>query len=300
MLADDRHGIVQSHHLNHPGICRAARSSTSRRVPPSTGQARIEAYFMPGTTRSMVKRAVPSTLGRCVQAPGRLADQPELIGRLERNVFGDRQLRGVLDQLAIAEALAVRAQYAAVLGAQLIGAQLPALGRGLNQQQARRRAGLAQRLPVAADRGRAAGGLEIQQLVVVDLLVRRGFLEGDLLEADLQLLGDHHRQAALRALAHLDLRHGEGDLAVAVDADEGIQRRGVGHRLVFRAFVQDLLGEAASGERQGETDHQPAQGQAADLEQGAARRGLQGRVGLAHLAPPHAWATRLMALRMRV
>ncbi len=45
-----------------PGICRAARSLTSRRVPPSTGQARIEAYFMPGTTRSMVKRAVPSTL----------------------------------------------------------------------------------------------------------------------------------------------------------------------------------------------------------------------------------------------
>jgi len=45
-----------------------------------------------------------------------------------------------------------------------------------------------------------------------------------LLQVHLQLFGDQHRDGGIGALAHLDIGHGEDDLPVASDADEGIGR----------------------------------------------------------------------------
>ena len=45
-----------------------------------------------------------------------------------------------------------------------------------------------------------------------------------LLQVDLQLLGDQHRDGGVGALAHLDVGHGQDDLPIGSDADEGIGR----------------------------------------------------------------------------
>jgi hypothetical protein len=47
-------------------------------------------------------------------------------------------------------------------------------------------------------------------------------LEPHLFQVHLQLLGDQHRDRSVGALAHLDIRHGQDDLPIASDADEGV------------------------------------------------------------------------------
>ncbi len=45
-----------------------------------------------------------------------------------------------------------------------------------------------------------------------------------LLQIHLQLFGDQHGDGRVGALAHLDIGHGQDDLPIASDADEGIGR----------------------------------------------------------------------------
>ena len=67
--------------------------------------------------------------------------------------------------------------------------------------------------------------------------------EPHLLQVHLQLFGDQHRDRGVGALPHLDIGHGQDDLAVAADADEGIRHEIFG------------LSGFASAERQAETQH---------------------------------------------
>jgi hypothetical protein len=53
-------------------------------------------------------------------------------------------------------------------------------------------------------------------------------LQPHLLEVHLELFGDQHRDRGVGALAHLDIGHGQDDLAVAPDADEGVGRETIG------------------------------------------------------------------------
>jgi len=59
-------------------------------------------------------------------------------------------------------------------------------------------------------------------------------LQPHLFQVDLQLFGDQHRDRGVGALAHLDIGHGQHDLPIALDADEGIGREAIGiGRLCF-------------------------------------------------------------------
>lgn len=73
-------------------------------------------------------------------------------------------------------------------------------------------------------------------------------LHPHLLQVDLQLFGDQHRDCGVVALAHLDIGHGQDDLPVAVDADEGVGRK---------AASIGGLGRAV-GKRQTQAQHQAA------------------------------------------
>ena len=77
-------------------------------------------------------------------------------------------------------------------------------------------------------------------------------LEPHLFQVDLELFGDQHRDGGVVALAHLDIGHGQDDLPVAIDADEGVGREvaGVGRfGLVVRERQAQAQQQAAAGRR---------------------------------------------------
>ncbi len=115
-------------------------------------------------------------------------------------------------------------------------------------------------------------------------------LEAHLLQIHLEFFRDQHRDRRVGALAHLDIGHGQDDLAVAVDADEGIRREALG----VSCF--------ASTERQAQ--HQPAADRDARNEEAAPRQvdvRSAGRGAGNHGQPPFSFvsAASLIASRMR-
>ena len=95
----------------------------------------------------------------------------------------------------------------------------------------------------------------------VELLVGRRVLQPHLLQVHLELFGDQHRDGGVGALAHLDIGHGQDDLPVAADADEGVGREAVG------------VGRPSPlAERQAEAQHQAAAGGRAGLQETAPRQ----------------------------
>jgi hypothetical protein len=52
--------------------------------------------------------------------------------------------------------------------------------------------------------------------------------EPHLFQVDLELFGDQHRDRGICALAHLDIGHGQNDLPIACDADEGVGHKAIG------------------------------------------------------------------------
>ncbi len=63
----------------------------------------------------------------------------------------------------------------------------------------------------------------MEQRIGVERVVRWRVLEDDLVEPDLQFLRQQHGQRGVGALSHLDHRHDQGDLTLAIDADEGVR-----------------------------------------------------------------------------
>jgi hypothetical protein len=53
-------------------------------------------------------------------------------------------------------------------------------------------------------------------------------LQLNLFQINVQLFGDQHGDRGIGALAHLDVGHGQDNLPVAADADEGVRREAVG------------------------------------------------------------------------
>jgi hypothetical protein len=104
------------------------------------------------------------------------------------------------------------------------GIHLPALRRGLHQQDARGRTGAAHRLERRTDGGRAAGDLKAEQGIGIEPVIRRCVLDTDRAEVDLQLLGDQHRDRGVGALSHLDEGHGHGHPSARRNPDEGARR----------------------------------------------------------------------------
>ena len=114
-------------------------------------------------------------------------------------------------------------QDRAVLRPARAGVHAPLLGRSLDQQHAAYRAGLAQRRPEGADRGREARRLNVENRIGIQRVVGRSVLESNLVQPDLQLLRQQHRHGGVDALAHLDHRHDQRHGALTIDADEGVR-----------------------------------------------------------------------------
>ena len=109
---------------------------------------------------------------------------------------------------------------------------------------------MAQLLPVAAYRGRAAGFLHAEQGFCVEFVVGRSMFEADLAEIHFQLLGEQHGHGGIRPLAHFHLVHHERHAPVPPDPDEGIGCQGV-----------DRGGFGVTGQgRESDAQQQPAPG----------------------------------------
>src|SRR6266513_30989 len=50
----------------------------------------------------------------------------------------------------------------------------------------------------------------------------------DLLKVDFKLLRDQHRDRGVGTLPHLDIRHGQHDLPIGADTDEGVRCKALG------------------------------------------------------------------------
>ena len=87
-------------------------------------------------------------------------------------------------------------------------------------------------------------------------------LQPHLFQVHLQLLGDQHRDRGVGALAHLDIGHGQDDLPVAFDADEGVGRKAIGagrFRLAVCERQTEAQHEAAARGRSGLQEDAPGE-----------------------------------------
>ena len=134
-----------------PGSRRARPSPSPRRrkcsLPPKVGDCgqHGELHSRQAAYRCRTSRC-HSTLAARVEAPVRLADQPEFGGLLERHLLRHRQLRRSVGERAVAElAAAGRVHHSAVLRPAGGRIDVPALRGRRDQHDARRRARVAQR-----------------------------------------------------------------------------------------------------------------------------------------------------------
>ena len=160
-------------------------------------------------------------LGQAVEARRRFADQGPLRRILEGDLVRRLELGRGIGEFAIA--CAVRARDDATLfGAAGRGIDLPALRRGIDQQRARHRPGLAHLAERLERAGRSARALDAERIVRVDLRIRR-VLDAHLRPVAIEFLGDDHRYRGPHALAHLRMLEHDGHAVVAADVHEGIR-----------------------------------------------------------------------------
>jgi len=85
-------------------------------------------------------------------------------------------------------------------------------------------------------------------------------LQLNLFQINVQLFGDQHGDRGVGALAHLDVGHGQDNLPVAADADEGVGREARGAGGVGFAICK----------RQAQAQQQPSARGRSGLQEGAA------------------------------
>ena len=230
MVGHDGDGVVEPHDLTHAldGLGRRIIHALHAAAEDRRLRQRRDLHARRPNIDAVDGRAVD--LRRRVQPLGRRADQLEILRSLERHVFGDGHAGGIGGEFAIFDASSGRrVKHFAALRATGRRIDVPALCRRRHQHGSRGRTGLAQRLPRTADRVRVAGRLHAgKQGIAVELFVGRSMLEPHLLQVHLQLFGDQHRDRGVGALAHLDIGHGQDNLPVAADADEGVGREAIG------------------------------------------------------------------------
>ena len=200
-------------------------------------------------------------LGRRVQPLGGGTDELEIRRPLERDIVRNRNFGRIDNKIAVFEASRGRdVQHLAALRPTGCGINIPALCCRRDEHRSCRRASLAHRLPRRAYRVRVARCLDAaQQRIAVKLFVGRSVLHPHLFQVHLQLFGDQHRDGGIGALAHLDIGHGQDDLPVALDANEG-----VGHE----ALGGGRFGISVCG-RQVQAQHQAAACDRSDLQESA-------------------------------
>ena len=217
VIADDGDEIVEHDDLAHArhGFRRGVVDVRDLAAEHRAGRQRRE--LDAGWHRvDAVDRLAVDLVGR-IESLQRLADQLEVGYRFERRIL--RRLRSWLAssisspyaELAVAAGVGDFAVLGAARGGstfQRRAAASTSIARALG-------AGLAQRRPERADRIGVAGHLDPEDRIAVELVVRRRVLDRDLGPVRVELFGEDHRDRGVDALAHLDLRHDQRDLACA-------------------------------------------------------------------------------------
>ena len=136
---------------------------------------------------------------------------------------------------------------------------IPLLGGGGDQHRLGARAGLAQLVPGARDRGRTA-----RALIAIDFRIEVRLLDHDMVPVGVQFLGDDQAESGLDALADFRRLGIDGDGIVGRDADEGVDALG----LAGLGGGLRRLGGGESLVRQMEAQHQSGPAGACELEEG--------------------------------
>ena len=223
-VGDDGHAARDLHHVPHTGhgpglvgIEALDLAAEDRRTRNQSDQHSRELHVQAedGLTVDFVRRVEP---------PGRLADEAEILGVLQLDVLWRLEVGGLLRQLAVRHTPA-RGGMDHVAGFRAARRRLdvPFRSRGGDQHGPRGRPGLAHAIPLGPGAGAAAGHLNAVHRVVVDRR-NRGRLESDLRPVGVELLGDEHRDAGVRALAHLRVVDDDGHGVVGPDPHKGIER----------------------------------------------------------------------------
>ena len=257
MVGNNGDGVVEPHDLTHALDRLGRRVVHALHATAEDGRLRERRDFH--ARRSSVDaidgRSVD--LGWSIEPLGRCADEIEIPLTLEDDACRDRHGGRVCGKLAISEASSRRSveHFAAIRTAGL-RIDIPAFCRRRHEHCSCGRACPPHRLPRRGDRSGAACRLHsADQGVSVELFVGRSVLQPHLIETDLQFFGDQHRNCGVVALAHLDIGHGEDDLTIAVDTDEGVRCKDAG---VTRFGFCALRWQA-------QTQHQAAAGCRSDL-----------------------------------
>ena len=195
---------------------------------------------------------------RRIDAFDLLADQLELIGRLDRGLRGERDFGGVRRELAEGRRApgSVIAHHTAA-GDARGGLHAPSRRRRRDEPRAGGGARLLQEHARTAHRPRAPGAHRLIHVVVDEVAVGGSVFDLHLGEVAFELLGQDHRHRGQHALPHVGLGDAEPDGIVGVDDDEGVDF--VGRLAGLRAprFAADgsrareLGGERCNGETSG-------------------------------------------------
>ncbi|MDR9131356.1 hypothetical protein FEP35_05463 [Burkholderia multivorans] len=258
---------------HHGDARRAARRAIERHDMPHAGHGkrrfRLERLELAaeyrthdhGRVHHAGRPRVDRKTGAAVRLAGdvvawrRLADQPVLRSRLERDIGWRRNLARLSRNGAERHLLTVGANQLAFAHRDLRRLHAPFARGRFHQRSARRRGGLAHGLPAVGHAAAAAGddqadlacalGHDPVQCArpdpgcVVRMQRQRAIAHGDdvtvetldrrrldthALKRNIELLGGQHRQRRVDALPHLDTRHGKDHIAFRRDLDPAIQR----------------------------------------------------------------------------
>ena len=252
VIGDHRHSAGHLHHFVHAryrqclgAFKRFDVATEHRRASNHGGHQPFELHIHaePGPAGDFLRR---------VQALGGFADQLPVLGLLEldRGRVRHRQLAGFIGQFTVGDPIICGDDHPR-FGTDRRGRDIEALGRRVDQHQARRRTRLAVAIELHPGGGRAAGDLhpaEAGQTIIGGR--RRGMFDEDFRPVGVQLLGNQHGQAGPDTLAHFRVPEQHGDAVVVADSQERI-------RCEYIALILRALGEAVStGDDKGH--HQPA------------------------------------------
>ena len=229
MLADDGDAVFQPHDVLHTSD-RTGRRVIDRGNPAAICRTRGDASdHHAGNADIDAELHRPIDFLRRVETAQRFAEQAEIRGAFEIDLGGNRLLRGGLGQFAIGGRTAARRVVRDTsLDREGCRLDIPFLRRRPDQHRSGNRAGLAQQQPVRARTGRPASRLLAQKRRRVELVVRRRVLEDNLVEPQIQFLGDQRGLGGIDPLTHLHIGNDETHGSGSVDTNEPVRRKSRG------------------------------------------------------------------------
>ncbi|MCY1282334.1 hypothetical protein D9M70_311670 [compost metagenome] len=290
--------VLELHHFDHAGHGLGLARIDSLRHTTETRRIGDHCHQHAGQLEILGEGgAAVGLVGAVLAGQALLADQREVLGRLEPHLVRQRLARRGLGQLAKAGLPAGRGMADHALAhADLRGRHLPLFGGGRHQHGAGAGTRLAHLLEGIGDGRAAAGALHrAEGEVVVERGVGRRALDAHLAPVGIQFLGQQGGQAGVGPLPHLHMLGEDGHAAIAGDTDEGVGCEGFGSSSQRFATPQ----QGSEGNAEGKAAAALEEGAPAEVENAAGRPG-SGFEG-AHVDSPQARlpAASWMAARIR-